>query len=655
MTFDNDILKYRKCVFQIKPNLPEERDGKPRVFLRQSGYLIRKRFSFFPLIQLKPNLKIELLKFLFLLVFVVKGSNMKLKLAKQTKLYTKLSMIGMTLLASSALWASDYYVAPTASGDCLSSVNACEFQTALDMARTNTEADTIHVASGTYNISSVLTYIPASGEDNSSLIILGTGSVSTILDGGNSASIMYINTTNLSNDSGVNISLTGITFQNGAGDGWGDASPEESESFQIRTYSADITLTDNVISDNGGYYIGGLLIRSKYGNIALVNNMINNNGASGAGGASLASIYGNISFTNNTVSRNYTWYGPGGVGIAANHGNATVVKNTFNENSGFRSAGGGLYVYSEGNTTLMSNSFLGNSSGRERGGGVAVHSINGSATLTNNIFNRNDGGNGGGAYISLSDGNATLINNTFVRNCANPYGRYGGGAYISTAKVELYNNIIWDDCTANSGEMEDSGLYVSSDIVKLYNNNIGPDADFVTGQSKSLYITNTGNYTQAANLKDDPLFVDADNGDFHLTDGSPLIDMGNLNAPKLPEMDFEGYARVIGDAPDIGAYEFTSVTIEGVLNFFDEAVDNGTLIGAGSGKSAEKRLNAYRNMLLEAESLLKEGEYQEACEQLHSVYILSDGNSKPKDLIAGDAISEWSAMIVELKASYGCE
>jgi hypothetical protein len=51
-----------------------------------------------------------------------------------------------------------------------------------------------------------------------------------------------------------------------------------------------------------------------------------------------------------------------------------------------------------------------------------------------------------------------------------------------------------------------------------------------------------------------PVFVNAENGDFREASGSPTIDAGI--ADQLGPLDLAGSARILGAAPDIGAYEF---------------------------------------------------------------------------------------------------
>ena len=57
------------------------------------------------------------------------------------------------------------------------------------------------------------------------------------------------------------------------------------------------------------------------------------------------------------------------------------------------------------------------------------------------------------------------------------------------------------------------------------------------------------------NQTDEPVFTDAAGGDFTEAIGSPTIDAGS-EVPSLGLLDVVRKARIRGDAPDIGAYEF---------------------------------------------------------------------------------------------------
>jgi MYXO-CTERM domain-containing protein len=74
--------------------------------------------------------------------------------------------------------------------------------------------------------------------------------------------------------------------------------------------------------------------------------------------------------------------------------------------------------------------------------------------------------------------------------------------------------------------------------------------DLATWQSMSSQDAHSFTATPAA------LFVDPNNGDFHLLSSSPAIDKGS--PVHAPAYDIEAHARPVGPAFDIGAYEYCS-------------------------------------------------------------------------------------------------
>ncbi|MFC1981783.1 choice-of-anchor Q domain-containing protein [Chloroflexota bacterium] len=60
------------------------------------------------------------------------------------------------------------------------------------------------------------------------------------------------------------------------------------------------------------------------------------------------------------------------------------------------------------------------------------------------------------------------------------------------------------------------------------------------------------------NINEDPMFVDPDNGDYHLQAGSPCINAGTSNG--APDDDLEGNTR--DGSPDMGAYEFGATVVD---------------------------------------------------------------------------------------------
>ena len=92
-----------------------------------------------------------------------------------------------------------------------------------------------------------------------------------------------------------------------------------------------------------------------------------------------------------------------------------------------------------------------------------------------------------------------------------------------------------------------------------------------------------------------------------------------------------------------------------ILEIFDAAVASGDLFGVGPNeRSAAGRLGALRNMLLASSDLIADGQIAEACQQLQDALDRTDGVFPPPDFVAGDAASDLTAMINNLRDSLGC-
>ncbi|MDL1955697.1 MAG: right-handed parallel beta-helix repeat-containing protein [Candidatus Desulfofervidus auxilii] len=447
------------------------------------------------------------------------------------------------------------------------------------------------MAEGTYNITSTLHYSTYDGDSGHKLTIQGAGADKTILDGGGSIQILYINTDADWNggDAGGDVTIKGMSFKDGNGgvyvygtsinitikecaflgnSGYGGV--------DARSDAGTVTITNNTFSGNSAGVGGGVDATSWSGTITITNNTFSGNSAENDGGGVYADSYsGTITITNNTFSGNSAADGGGVSVLSINVSTITITNNTFSENLAYWD-GGGVYVYSDAGTITITNNTFSENSANYGGGGVYACSGSGTITITNNTFSGNSAADGGGVYTS-SLGTVTITNNTFSENSAN-YG--GGGVYAwltyESAILNVYNNILFDNI-ANAGGYDGDDLYVNSDgdgnyigcTINLYNNNFSGNADFDIGLSEDLYITLTDNYHHANNIQEDPLFVDAENGDFHLQSTSPCIDTGTNDAPHLPERDKDGKPRIIdgnGDniaIVDMGAYESGNIICKG--------------------------------------------------------------------------------------------
>jgi len=473
-------------------------------------------------------------------------------------------------------------------GETFNVTNPEEFQSALTIAESNGEDDVINVAAGIYNITSTLTYSTNNGDSGHTLTIQGAGADKTVLDGGGSVQILYIDTDADHNggDAGGDVTIKGIAFENGNG----------SDGAGVFVYgsSINITIKQCAFSENSAYWGGGVFTYSSSGTVTITNNTFSGNSAGdGGGGVCAFSDSGTVTITNNTFSGNSAGYGGGGgVDAGSYSGTVTITNNTFSGNSANNWGGGVDADSTSGTLTITNNTFSGNSAGYG-GGGVDAGSYSGTLTITNNTFSGNSANCGGGVHAYSDSSTVTITNNTFSGNSANYYGGgvyayswsgstvtitnntfsgnsanlFGGGVYTwlnyDSAILNIHNNILFDNI-ANAGGNDGDDLYVSSDVdgnfigstVNLYNNDFSGNADFGTGHSEDLYITYTDNYHHANNIQKDPQFVDPENGDFHLKSTSPCIDKGTADAPELPAADFEGDPRIVGSAPDMGADEY---------------------------------------------------------------------------------------------------
>jgi hypothetical protein len=135
-----------------------------------------------------------------------------------------------------------------------------------------------------------------------------------------------------------------------------------------------------------------------------------------------------------------------------------------------------------------------------------------------------------GAGLSIwNESNLLLTNSIFYGNQSETSGG-GIDPFGLTGNVTISNSIFWDNTP-----IDVSLSYISSTIT--YSNI---------------------NWEDEGNIDADPLFTDAENGDFTLQQGSPCIDAGTAD---LDGDGIEDITDYFGLAPDMGAFELSfSVT-----------------------------------------------------------------------------------------------
>jgi len=143
--------------------------------------------------------------------------------------------------------------------------------------------------------------------------------------------------------------------------------------------------------------------------------------------------------------------------------------------------------------------------------------------------------------VSLGSGGPSILyNNVFYNN---------GGAFWQNAAIRtsttstVKNNIIVN----NYAGIEYFGGTLTEDY-NLYYNNTDGDSQF------DAFVIGANSITGQ-----DPMLVDAGNGNFTLDPSSPGVNVGETNAEATP--DIVGVARPQGAAYDIGAYEHYDQTV----------------------------------------------------------------------------------------------
>lgn len=193
-----------------------------------------------------------------------------------------------------------------------------------------------------------------------------------------------------------------------------------------------------------------------------------------------------------------------------------------------------------------------------------------SVTLVQNIIRDNFIGIYVNSWGEWTDSSlVSIINNTIVDNTY--------AIWIVEASVEIINDII-----VNNGV----GIY---DWSNFWGDSLFPLTiayNDVWGNSRD-YLSDSGRN----NISADPMFVDADNGDYHLLDDSPCIDAGkDLGYPYN------------GSAPDLGAFESGSITPRDLIK--QALIELDDIYPTGVKKADKKLLKAIESIERSLDNIL---------------------------------------------------
>jgi hypothetical protein len=465
---------------------------------------------------------------------------------------------------------------------------------ALTLIKDDGNVTTINLNAGVYSPSSNDEKFPIVLPDNVHLI--GDGSETTILDAeanaNKEAATMIIKEVE-------NIRVANLTLTGGYSEGYGCAGGggllvTAEDMYNTDVYdvvSVPVLLENLIIEDNYSYNGGGLSFFRVEGPI--VNNVtvrlnscyafgggifsfvstttmtdveITNNQSLGlwgyglghGGGLMLAGAKG--TYTNMTITNNYAPTFGGGVWTDGSFSDWTMVNSTISGNTA--TSGGGVAMWDGPSPTLINVTIEDNSSvatwvSNGPGGGVWGNNVN--PTLRYCTIRNNEADASGGGVNFYGGGYPKLTNCLIVGNSSTSV----GGVSLDGVSATIIHCTISEN---TGGGLNASGGYAGIYNSIITNNNNGVNE--VWGSVGIIYSNIEGGYAGEGNIDADPLFTDADNGDYTLQPDSPCLDAGTADLNGDGTEDITDY---IGSAPDMGAFEANIPAPTGFQHFLQSS------------------------------------------------------------------------------------
>ena len=313
---------------------------------------------------------------------------------------------------------------------------------------------------------------------------------------------------------------------------------------------------------NAQYLAHGGALRIYNANSVIISNSTFYHNLTTSKGGALYAENSNLNIFNCEVDSNFGFNEEGvymhGAGFQFNNCKVKMENMYFHDNYCANCYGGGanfdscsVYV----NNAVFEDNYAVNAAG------MGVQRCNDyEVRISNSLFNNNIAYHYGGAMAIAAS--SPIINNVTMTN--NFTVAAGGGAmqFYSEANPVFKNCIIWDnDWYEEHYSISDgSQIFIwGYDCKPQFYNSI------IQGGFKEIHgYENIAVYDTTTMLDSDPLFLDAKNRDFQLSDGSPAINSGTIDTTGLliSPIDLAGNQRVIGNRIDMGCYESDATSLK---------------------------------------------------------------------------------------------
>jgi hypothetical protein len=352
----------------------------------------------------------------------------------------------------------------------------------------------------------------------------------------------------------------------------------------VRANSSDVTLRDNHIIDNRGYFLGGG-VYVQYGTPRLIRNVIEDNtvegGTNSAGGGVLLELTTSGTMIDNIVVGNEApedLDSGGGIGVHSSTG-LTLVNNRIESNRAgglnLTAVGGGIAI-STSEVRIVGGVIARNELG-SNGSGAGIYAFNSQVVLEGVLISDNAAGmvSGFGSGVMVEAGMTPPFPPSLVLGSTVVAGNRNGDAGVRSG---LGNPMAIINCTFadNSirGILAESPLTLANTIILAEPTGVEIFAgvEVVAANNDFFDVDTTAvNFSlDASNLGVDPGLDES----FHLSETSPLLDVaaggpftqaGTSAMVELPGIDIDGEPRaMIGPSDarraDIGADERTGPT-----------------------------------------------------------------------------------------------